>query len=167
MANNNELMRFVQQAHMSIGGGNAAFYTPHYDLTNLGIIAMEEMWEDLVAEEPAPMIRDAMEKFNISKEELVKTYNLFIEANERITGPYRSETVDTAFREVGYFDTRMEVRMLIDALWGRALLGAFWYTVRDKIIPGEKIQKFIQYDKLESLFKASIYQEGDKNESLR
>ncbi len=165
MANNNELIQFMSKAHMSMGGGSMGMpaYTPQYEISYLGIIGMEEMWEDLV--NPPDFVKEFMDRFNITREELVDTYNKYIEANKRITGENKSETVLKSLQESGFMDSRLEVRLVIDALFGRAMLGAFWYGVRDKIVEGVKPNKFVGYDKLESMMKRSVYlEEGEHDE---
>lgn len=165
MANNEELLNFLKQAHMSMGGGAMGMpaYTPQYEIAYLGVIAMEEIWEDLV--DPPEYVKELMEEYQIDRAELLDAYNKYIEANKRITGDHKSKTIEEALEGTGYLETRLEARLVIDSLFGRAMLGAFWYGVRDKVIEGSRPNRFIGYDKLENLLKRSVrLEDGEKED---
>jgi|GEM_PF-6005957 len=155
MANNKELLDFLQKYHASIGFGKMPNYAPQHDLKNLGVICIEEMYEDLSAEEYDEFVRQWVKTFGLEREDMLDGYRRFIQMNKCIIGESKTDTVAQAAEVSGYAEVPMEIKALIDALFGRACLAAYWYAVRDVTVEG-KTPAFINYHKLENLFKETL-----------
>lgn len=162
MANNDKLLAFMRRYTASVGGMSTPGYAPQRDITNLGAIAMEECAEDIFTDTPPKFVADWMSKFKISREELEDAYRKFLKMH-RIVGPSRYPTVAEGARDSGYDAVPIEVKALIDAVFGRAMMAAYWYGIRDVTILGEEPPHWTQYNRLETLFKELLNAaEGDE-----
>lgn len=163
MANLDKIMAFMRRYTASVGGTSAPGYAPQRDITNLGAIAMEEGLEDIMAQEPPKFITDWMSAFGISREALIDAYLKFLKM-QRIVGPSRYPTVADGARDSGYGDVPLEVKALVDAIFGRAMLAAYWYGIRDVTVLGEEPPTWTQYNRIENLFKELFNaMEGDES----
>ncbi|MBQ9692938.1 MAG: hypothetical protein IJV70_07260 [Clostridia bacterium] len=155
MADNKELLDFLQKYHASIGFGKMPNYAPQHDLKNLGVICIEEMYEDLTAEEYSEFVRKWVETFGLEPLDMLDAYKKFLQMNRCIIGAGKMDTIAQAAEASGYAAVPLETKALIDALFGRACLAAYWYAVRDVTVEGQT-PAFINYHKLENLFKEAL-----------
>lgn len=169
MANNEALLSFLKKYHSTVGGNGLPWYGPQRDLTNLGVIVIEEMYEDLIRDDHPKLVKDWMEAFSVSKEEALEGYAAFLRMAKCMLGETRQETVAEAAQASGYDEVPMKVKGLIDSLFGRAMMAAYWYTVRDVTDSVTKeMPPWINYHKLDNLFQEAMNSlEGDESKRGR
>ena len=106
-----------------------------------------------------------MKEFPVSEEELREGWKAFLEMSRCMIGDSREETVAEAAKASGYDKVPLRVKGLIDSLFGRAAMAAFWYAVRDVTDSQTKqMPAWINYHTLENMFQEAVNSlDGDES----
>lgn len=156
-----EYMKKYRGVFLSIQGSCPV--TPQYQITYIGMIAIESLYDVLTAEEPPEYMKEAMEKFNITKEELVRTYNKWVKAQDNLIGEDKKDSIEDSLEFKGYFEERLEVRLLIEAMFARSMQAAWRYAVRNVTIVGGDPHELVQIGRMDDFMIHEHHLEEEQN----
>ena len=156
MADNKRLLAFLSKYHTMMIPTGLPPYEPHHAVPYVFMPAVDELYEDLNADPVPAAIAEACGSLGTTVDSVKDTFRKWMDANTRICGENKDFTVEDGMQRSGYKDCPFVDRLIVEAMFGRAMLAAVWYTLRDITIEGEAPDKWTFYNELGNLLKTSV-----------
>lgn len=156
MADNKRLLAFLSKYHTMMIPTGLPPYEPHHATPYVFMPAVDEIYEDLNADPVPEAITEACGSLGTTVESLKDTFRKWMDANTRICGASKDNTIADGMQRSGYLDCPYVDRIIVEALFGRAMLAAVWYTLRDITEEGGVPDRWTFYNELGTLLKTSV-----------